>query len=308
MCKGYPKNYIRMLGLVIVLVLTFGVLAAPLSAKAAAPELKLNVKTKTLVTEKTYSLKVYNLADSHTVTFKSDHPEFASVDDNGLVSANAVGTALITATVKSGDKAVAQLECEITVGPPAISVKLTQPTIILMNGRKALLKTILQPLNTVENVKFSSLDNLIASVSSSGRVTARSIGTTYLVAAIDNGKYDSCQVIVVDEISYQALLDNPNIDPLTLIPLESNDSEIVTNEPAFVEAPLPTVAPAAPPVTEPVIETPVVPETEPVTEEVTELPVTNPVTETQTESTDNNLELVPDTTEATSDVNEAAVK
>lgn len=230
MCKGYPKNYIRMFGLVLVLVLTLGVFTAPVSAKAAAPELKLNVKAKTLVTEKTYSLKVYNLADTQTVTFKSDHPEFASVDDNGLVSANAVGTAIITATVKADSKTVAQLECEITVGPPAISVKLTRPTIILMNGRKALLKTILQPLNTVENVKFSSLDTLIASVSSAGRVTARSIGTTYLVAAIDNGKYDACQVIVVDEDAYLALLENPEIDPLTLIPLEENVPELADNE------------------------------------------------------------------------------
>ena len=235
MCKGYPKNYIRMLGLVLVLVLTLGVFASPVLAKAAAPELKLNVKTKTLVTEKTYSLKVYNLADNQTVTFKSDHPEFASVDETGLVSAVAVGTAIITATVKTDTKTVAQLECEITVGPPAISVKLTRPTIILMNGRKALLKTILQPLNTVENVKFSSFDNLIASVSSAGRVTARSIGTTYLVAAIDNGKYDACQVIVVDEEAYLALLENPEIDPLTLIPLEENVPEQNDNEQLTVD-------------------------------------------------------------------------
>lgn len=224
-----------MLGLVLVLVLTLGVFASPVSAKAAAPELKLNVKTKTLVTEKTYSLKVYNLADNQTVTFKSDHPEFASVDETGLVSAVAVGTAIITATVKTDTKTVAQLECEITVGPPAISVKLTRPTIILMNGRKALLKTILQPLNTVENVKFSSLDNLIASVSSAGRVTARSIGTTYLVAAISNGKYDACQVIVVDEEAYLALLENPEIDPLTLIPLEENVPEQNDNEQLTVD-------------------------------------------------------------------------
>ena len=294
MCKGYPKNYIRMLGLVLVLVLTLGVFASPLSAKAAAPELKLNVKTKTLVTEKTYSLKVYNLADNQTVTFKSDHPEFASVDNTGLVSANAVGTAIITATVKDDSKTVAQLECVITVGPPAISVKLTQPTIILMNGRKALLKTILQPLNTVENVKFSSLDSLIASVSSAGRITARSIGTTYLVAAIDNGKYDTCQVIIVDEEAYQALLDNPDIDPLTLIPLEANDSEAVDNENSPVEA-TPTDTPAAPEVTEPVSDT------EPVADENAE--VQEPVADTQTETVDNTAEVLPDKAEATSDVN-----
>lgn len=305
MCKGYPKNYIRMLGLVLVLVLTLGIVASPISAKAAGPELKLNVKTKTLVTEKTYSLKVYNLADNQTVTFKSDHPEFASVDDNGLVSANAVGTAVITATVKNASKIVAQLECEITVGPPAISVKLTRPTIILMNGRKTLLKTILQPLNTVENVKFSSLDNLIASVSSAGRVTARSIGTTYLVAAIDNGKYDTCQVIVVDEVSYQALLENPDIDPLTLISLNADDSEVVDNENSLVDAPVPTDIPAIPVETTPVTNIDTVPDTELVTNPITETEVPESVADANTELVEETTEVLPDTTEATSDVSKA---
>ena len=296
MCKGYPKNYIRMFGLVLVLVLTLGVFASPVSAKAAAPELKLNVKTKTLVTEKTYSLKVYNLADNQTVTFKSDHPEFASVDENGLVSAIAVGTAIITATVKTDTKTVAQLECEITVGPPAISVKLTRPTIILMNGRKALLKTILQPLNTVENVKFSSLNNLIASVSSSGRITARSIGTTYLVAAIDNGKYDTCQVIIVDEASYQALLENPDIDPLTLIPLETTDTEIVNNEDIPAETTSSSVAPADPDGTESNAETVTVPADADST----------PSTEAAQEPVNDAEDVSVDKSEATSDVNKAA--
>ena len=305
MCKRYPKNYIRMLGLVLVLVLTLGIVASPISAKAAGPELKLNVKTKTLVTEKTYSLKVYNLADNQTVTFKSDHPEFASVDENGLVSAIAVGTAIITATVKTDTKTVAQLECEITVGPPAISVKLTRPTIILMNGRKTLLKTILQPLNTVENVKFSSLDNLIASVSSAGRVTARSIGTTYLVAAIDNGKYDTCQVIVVDEVSYQALLENPDIDPLTLISLNADDSEVVDNENSLVDAPVPTDIPAIPVETTPVTNIDTVPDTELVTNPITETEVPESVADANTELVEETTEVLPDTTEATSDVSKA---
>lgn len=305
MCKGYPKNYIRMLGLVLVLVLTLGIFASPISAKAAAPELKLNVKTKTLVTEKTYSLKVYNLADNQTVTFKSDHPEFASVDDNGLVSANAVGSAIITATVKNASKIVAQLECEITVGPPAISVKLTRPTIVLMNGRKTLLKTILQPLNTVENVKFSSLNNLIANVSSAGRVTARSIGTTYLVAAIDNGKYDTCQVIVVDEVTYQVLLENPDIDPLTLISLNANESEAADNENSLDEALNSADSPDTSVETTPVTSTGSVSDTKLVENTNSETVAPESVVNTNSEPVEETTEILPDNTEATSDVNKA---
>ena len=220
MNKRYPKNYIRVIGLAtLALVLSILVLA-PVSAKAAAPEIKLNVRSKTLVTEKSYALKVYNLSDNQTVSFKSNQPECASVDENGLVIANAVGTAVITATVRDDSKIVEQLQCEITVGPPAISIKLTQQTVYLMDGGKTLLDTILLPLNTAENVKFSSLSSEIASVSSGGRITARSQGVTFVVAAIDNGKYDTCKVVVVDEETYLALLENPDADPQQLIPFD----------------------------------------------------------------------------------------
>lgn len=223
--KRYPKNYIRNIVGILIISVIWTLFAVPaVSARAAAPEIRLNVKTKTLVTEKTYPLKVYNLADTQTVTFKSDNPETASVDENGLVTALSVGNALITVTVKDAARTVVQLQCEITVGPPAISVKLTTPTVFLMCECKVVLKTIVQPLNTAENVKFSSLKPEIAGVTSGGRVTAKALGSTYIIAAVNNGKYDVCNVIVVDEATYQTLLENPDVDPMTLIPLEPEDT------------------------------------------------------------------------------------
>ncbi|MBE5962793.1 MAG: Ig domain-containing protein [Lachnospiraceae bacterium] len=170
-------------------------------------EIKLNVKSKTLVKEKTYTLKVYNVTDTQKVTYKSSADNIASVDSNGTITGVAIGTATITVTVKEGQKVVSTLQCEITVGPPAISVKWTKSEILLVVGKRTTLKTILQPYNTAEEIKFTSYDTSIATVSTGGRVTAKSAGTTYIYALLDNGKFDTCKVTVVDEETYQKMLE-----------------------------------------------------------------------------------------------------
>lgn len=162
-------------------------------------EIKLNVKTKSLVKGKSYALKVYNLTESQKVYFKSNDASIVSVDEEGNITANAVGSTFVTVTVKDGAKQVASLQCDITVGPPAVSVKLIRSEITLSVGKKTTLKTILQPNNTVEEVKFCSYDPLIATVSAGGRVIAKEVGVTYIYAGIDNGKYDLCKVVVVSE-------------------------------------------------------------------------------------------------------------
>lgn len=161
--------------------------------------IKLNVDGKSLVKDTTYDLKVYNIQDSHKVTYKTDNASVATVDDKGTITAVDYGTATISVTVKDGLKTIASLECEVTVGPPAISVVLTKTDITLTVGEKTNLTAILKPNNTVEEAKFSSNDPAIASVSIGGKVTAKSAGVTYIFASISNGKYDMCKVTVVEK-------------------------------------------------------------------------------------------------------------
>lgn len=175
------------------------------TAKASTVEegqndIKLNVKSKALVKDTSFTLKTYNVTDDQKVSYKSDSTSIAAVDDAGLINAADFGTAVITVTVKDGLKTVATLDCEITVGPPALSVKLTKSEITLVVGDRITLSAILKPNNTVEEAKFSSNDSTIASVSIGGRVTARTVGATYIFASIGNGKYDMCKVTVVDKL------------------------------------------------------------------------------------------------------------
>lgn len=162
--------------------------------------IKLNVKSKSLVKDTTFNLKLYNITENQKVSYKSGDSSIASVDDTGLITAVDYGTAIITVTVKDSLKPAVTLECEITVGPPALSIKLTKTEITLVIGDKTSLTAILKPNNTVEEARFCSNDSNIATVSIGGRISAKSAGVTYIFASIGNGKYDYCKVTVVEKL------------------------------------------------------------------------------------------------------------
>lgn len=164
-------------------------------------DIKLNVKSKSLIKDTTFALKVYNVSDNQKISYKSGSTSIATVDDSGVITAVDFGTTTITVTVREGLKTISTQECEVTVGPPAISVKLTKSEITLEVGDKTTLTAILKPNNTVEEARFISNDYSIANVSIGGKVTAKSVGVTYIFASISNGKYDVCKVTVVEKSS-----------------------------------------------------------------------------------------------------------
>lgn len=162
-------------------------------------DIKLNVKSKSLVKDTTYDLIIYNIKDDHKVIYKSSDNSIVTINDKGVITAVDFGVANVIVTVKDGSRTIATLQCEVTVGPPAISIKLTKSDVTLSVGNKTSLTAILKPNNTVETAKFFSEDTSIATVSIGGRITAKSPGVTYIRAYIDNGKYDTCIITVVDD-------------------------------------------------------------------------------------------------------------
>jgi len=69
-------------------------------------------------------------------------------------------------------------------------------------GNTAMLIATLTPINATNKViHFSSLNNGIASVSSSGTVTANTVGSTAIVVASDDGNFtDTCQITVTTQV------------------------------------------------------------------------------------------------------------
>lgn len=207
MIKNSIKKCFLALGLLLFLTLLLPFSAYNIStAKAASVEVgeknvySLNIYKLPLVKGKTFTLKVNN-SEKAKVSFKSDDQEIASVTDEGVITANKIGTTIITVTVKDSN-GIQPLTAEITVGPPALSIKQTRSRIIIGKSSSDFLRVILKPSNTVENARFSSNDSLIVSVSAGGRITARDYGFTNVFALIEaagidgNQKNSKCSVIV----------------------------------------------------------------------------------------------------------------
>lgn len=168
-------------------------------------EPKLNATEVSLVTDDTFNLKVFNLAENQKVYFKSDDDSIASVSTTGAVSALKVGTANITVTLK--EKSVKEdkvFKCKVYVGPPAISIRLTLREVTLEVGKRKTLQAILKPNTTAEIGMFTSKDSDIVAVSVSGKVLAKKVGKTTIVSSIANGKYDICTINVVEAVEKTA--------------------------------------------------------------------------------------------------------
>jgi hypothetical protein len=163
---------------------------------------KLNLKFVSIVKEKTFALKVYNLKIGQTVQFASDDKKVVSVTAASSINGSCelvgidFGATTVTVIVKEGNKIIAKLTCDVIVGPSAISVKFLKNEITLSMNQKYLLRTLLQPYNTVEDVKYVSLDSSIVKVSANGTVTAVSAGSTVIYALLDNQKFDTCAISV----------------------------------------------------------------------------------------------------------------
>ncbi|WP_310601838.1 Ig-like domain-containing protein [Anaerosporobacter sp.] len=172
------------------------------SSEEDACNAKLNVKNKLLVTDSNYTLKVYNLENNQTVSFKSSDTEIATVDKSGVITTNDKnGTVIITATIKEKSKTIKTLECEITVGPPAASIVLAKSELTLAVGKRyPFLENLLviKPNTTVEIPKFSSSNVDVAIISSTGKITAKEVGTTTIKATLENGSSISCTLTVIE--------------------------------------------------------------------------------------------------------------
>lgn len=195
---------------------------------------RLNLKSVSIIKGKTFALKVYKVNENAKVTFKSADADIASVSDDGVITANKIGSTVITATIKAGTL-TNTLNCDVTVGPPAFSVKLTRSKLVIGLDKSDFLNVILKPTNTVEVARFSSYDSNIASVSIGGRVTGKQLGLTYLFAVIDaidtdgSQKYSRCTVIVTSSDNAPLLetyfADHPELD---LIAQEELDTALNT--------------------------------------------------------------------------------
>lgn len=80
---------------------------------------------------------------------------------------------------------------------PAKNIKLNKKSLSLKKGSSYTLKSYIEPKNSYPSVQWSSSSSSVASVSSSGKVTAKKVGTAVITGRTGNGKKASCKITVI---------------------------------------------------------------------------------------------------------------
>ena len=122
-----------------------------------------------------------------SVEWKSSDKAVAVVDENGVVTAVAVGEAVITATTVDGSNLSAS--CKVTVIPTlAVSIELDQTEAsVKEKSDLQLTATILPEHTTNKEVAWSSSDKWVATVDNTGLVTIHSAGEVIITATTTDG-------------------------------------------------------------------------------------------------------------------------
>ncbi|MBP3409936.1 MAG: Ig domain-containing protein, partial [Clostridia bacterium] len=159
--------------------LSFTVKDAPTSITADKPSLVLGVGMKDKVAA------TLNEGSAGAIHYRSEHPEIASVDPaTGEIIANAVGvTRIVSYTYVDGVEAYTDVE--VKPAPSAVSLPFSSKNIGL--GDKLQLDPQIDE-GSVTSFKYKSSNTRYATVSESGLISAKRIGTVTITVTTHNKK------------------------------------------------------------------------------------------------------------------------
>lgn len=158
------------------------------------PTVKLTATKLALKTKQSVTVRATGLAKGDYVkSWISSKKSVATVDKNGKITATSKeGTAVITVTLASGKTA------KVTVTVKMIrTTKLTKvpKTLSLTTGKKYTLKPVVTPSNSQEKVTYKSSNTKIATVSSTGVITAKKVGKVTIT--VQSGKQKATVTLTV---------------------------------------------------------------------------------------------------------------
>jgi uncharacterized protein YjdB len=142
------------------------------------------------------------------VTWSSDNPDVATVDDAGEVTALSAGTATITVTTEEGNFTAS---CVVTVEESTVlvtGVTLDKERLTIKKGESfSLTATVLPADATNKAVTWSSDDPDVATVDNVGKVTALAVGKATITVTTEEGSFTAtCAVTVEDDGSIEELI------------------------------------------------------------------------------------------------------
>ena len=150
-------------------------------------------------------------ADDKSVTWSSENPEVATVSNSGSVKGVNTGTTTITCTANDGSGLSAS--AKVTVITAVKKVAFDDKNVALTVGNTKKLSAIVTPENATDpSVKWISSDTSIATIDSTGKVTANKTGTCVITAEAKDGTGASADItiyvephlpVMVNSISWQ---------------------------------------------------------------------------------------------------------
>lgn len=175
------------------------------TVKQPVTNIKLNQKNIAISKGKSYTLKATvtpSNANNKAVSWSSSDKSVVTVTSKGVIKSVNPGTAVITAKAKDGSGKKAT--CKIMVKSPTTSttdanktgtvMEINKPSLSLTVGKSSTLKVSNAAGKTLVWV---SADTAVATVSSSGKVTAKKAGKTVIVAREVGGEQSvTCYVTV----------------------------------------------------------------------------------------------------------------
>lgn len=159
----------------------------------------------------------------------------ATVDANGMVTLLKSGSVSIIAT--SADNPSARAICNLTITVPVLSIALDETTKVMYSGQSARLTYVILPTNASNAaVNWTSTNASVASVDSTGKVTAKGTGSAVIILRTVDGGFSVFCAITVKKVATAVKLDVSKLDlktggyyyiKTTLTPKDSTDNGLV---------------------------------------------------------------------------------
>lgn len=198
-------------------------LTCKVTVKQPVKSVKLNKKTANVTVGKKITLKATvspTTVNNKTVTWKSSNTSVAMVSSKGVVIGKKKGTVTITATAKdgSGKKAVCKISVKNVVSQENQNSKITSISLDISElnideGMKYNFSVQTTPASDSEKLQWDSSNPSVATISSTGELSALKNGSTTISVSMTDGSNLKAQcVISVNNIpDVRKLIVNPNL-------------------------------------------------------------------------------------------------